>query len=490
MSTVRQITRGDARPTAQPSRRRISSGSLRTIILIAAAGLLTGYQIFDPTKRVIEAIIGLILVLVLWSISGFYAVLFVIISYPFPFAISVGNSDFIFILIIFAISLVRTRGGSFSFRSSKMLDIPVFLIVLSLFLSFYNVDYAGGEFRLNMTATFPILTAVILFYLCISYIDDEERMKKALNAVIISAALVSGFTMLELVFPGKVLIPNWLYSQHRAMLVVKGLRMMGPFHDYELLSEFFALNIPLIFLCLVRSKRLLTKAAYALLLLTSLFLMFSTITRGGVIILSAGFIYMAAISRRDFNFTRLVSYAIVLVLLMVMIDAFMARYTTSGSTFARIFASTFKRGVIPENRYDIWVRGIKLGMETPFVGHGPAWDYSKGIVYRLIPHNIFMYVFDLTGLFGLAAFVFFLYRLLRMSVVSIGASLVSSPFPHALMKTLHVCLLMFVLDQLKVEYLRNNIYTYFIWLLFGLMAATYNILERGASRGAPAPAPR
>jgi O-antigen ligase len=315
-------------------------------------------------------------------------------------------------------------------------------------------------------------------------------MKKALTAVVISAAFVSLFTLFELLFPGRVLVPNWLYTHHRAVLIVKGLRMGGPFLDYELLSEFFALNIPLIFLCFVRSKKLSGRVVYALLLFADLFLMFSTITRGGVIILIMGFIYMAFISRRDLNFIRLVAFTAILVFLMASIDAFIARYTTSGSTFARLFASTFKRGVIPENRYAIWSRGISMGLETPFLGHGPAWDYIRGVTIRLIPHNIFMYLFDLTGLFGLSAFIFFLYRLVKMSVGSIGASLASSPFPQALLKMLHVCLVMFILDQMKVEYLRNNIYTYFVWLLFGLIAATHSIIQQNAREQAfPAPSP-
>jgi hypothetical protein len=476
--------------TKRIARRQPSLASLGVIVFIAAAGLLAGYQIFKPTKRVIEVIVGFILIFISWNVSGFYALLLIIIAYPFPFAVSLGNSDFIFILIIFIISLVRTRAGLFKFRSTKMLNMPITLMVLSYFFSFYNVDYTGGEFRSNLLATFPFLTAVMFFYLCLSYIDSEERMKKALNAVVISAALVSLFTLFELLLPGRVLVPNWLYTQHKVTLIVKGLRMMGPFRDYELLSEFFALNIPLIFLCFVRSKRLLGRVAYALFLFADLFLMFSTITRGGVIILMIGFIYMAFISRRDLNFIRLTAITAILVFLMVFIDAFIARYTTSGSLFARLFAMTFKSGIVPENRYAAWSLGLSKGLETPFVGHGPAWDYTKGVELRLIPHSIFMYLFDLLGLFGLSAFIFFLYRLVKMSVGSIGASLVSSPFPQALMKVLHVCLVMFIIDQIKVEYLRNNIYTYFVWLLFGLMAATHNIIQKNAREEVlPAPSP-
>ncbi len=52
-----------------------------------------------------------------------------------------------------------------------------------------------------------------------------------------------------------------------------------------------------------------------------------------------------------------------------------------------------------------------------------------------------------------------------MSAASLRSSLVHAPFPEALLKVLHVCLIMFLVDQIKIEYLRNNIYIYFIWLI-------------------------
>jgi hypothetical protein len=56
------------------------------------------------------------------------------------------------------------------------------------------------------------------------------------------------------------------------------------------------------------------------------------------------------------------------------------------------------------------------------------------------------------------------------------------------MKVLHVCLVMFLIDQLKIEFIRNNVYVYSIWLFFGLIAATRNvILKQEAEQTLPAP---
>jgi len=45
------------------------------------------------------------------------------------------------------------------------------------------------------------------------------------------------------------------------------------------------------------------------------------------------------------------------------------------------------------------------------------------------------------------------------------------------MKVLHVCFVMFVIDQIKIEYLRNDKYVFFVWIFFGLIVATYNVIR-------------
>jgi hypothetical protein len=55
---------------------------------------------------------------------------------------------------------------------------------------------------------------------------------------------------------------------------------------------------------------------------------------------------------------------------------------------------------------------------------------------------------------------------------------VNSPFPEAFMKILHVIIVIFLFDQIKIEYLRNATYTLFIWSLFGVILATYNIIKK------------
>jgi hypothetical protein len=166
-------------------------------------------------------------------------------------------------------------------------------------------------------------------------------------------------------------------------------------------------------------------------------------------------------------------------LMIFLIDTFVSQYTASGSLFDRLFVTTFERGIIPTNRIAPWFGAIERGMEHPIIGNGPGWDFSAGLSKGLWPHNLYLFIFNITGITGLAAFLFFLFRVGRATLPGLHSSLVNSPFPEALMKVLHVCFVMFVIDQIKIEYLRNDKYVFFVWIFFGLIIATYNVIQKG-----------
>jgi hypothetical protein len=355
----------------------------------------------------------------------------------------------------------------------------------SYLASFYNLDYGAGFFKPAVISFSNLFAAILFFYLLVNILDNEEKLKKAAFAVNLSIVLVIAFSVFELLFPGKVIVPNWLYTQHKSALIMKGLRMGGPFRDYELLAEFLALCAPLIFLLAVRSKRLITRTLYGALLIADIFMMFTTITRGAFISLGVGFAYLLFTCRRDLNFVRFVVIVGSFVFFMFALEMLVAEYTVSGSLFDRLGKVTFEEGMVPTARYLGWKQGIIRGMWHPFFGNGLELDWAKNVEQRVYPHNGYLFLFTLTGFFGLLSYLFFLYRLIRTSLLGYKSSLVSSPFSHAFMKILHVWLIMFMIDQIKIEYLRNDIYVYYVWLFFGLIAATGNVIRRTNEQLAP-----
>ena len=460
---------------------------IKPLAAVIGVGIFVGTQIVSPTKRVLEAIAALVVVFVLWNFSTLGALWFLVVMYPFPFAISLGNSNFVFVLIIFLIHMIRVSSGTERFKLDRRVAAPV---LGAYILSFYNVFGVAPPViqRSALLNTGNFLAAALFFFMIISFVDNEIALRRTLNFIVLCATLVIIFTFLEMLFPGRTLIPNWLYTRHRTQLIMQGIRMGGPFHDFELVAEFFAMNTLIILLLAIRAKRMLIRSVYTVLLVVNLTMMLATITRGAFISLFIGLAYLTILSRRDMNIVRFVAAAAAFSLLIVILETVVAQYTTSGSLFERLFQTTFERGIVPENRVGPWFGAIERGMKHPFIGNGPGWDFSSGLEKGLWPHNLYLFYFNITGFFGLAVFLFLLWRLFKMTTPAIGSSIVTAPFPVAFLKILHVCFVMFVIDQLKIEYLRNEKYVFFIWLIFAMIVATSNVVrkqERERNRSAP-----
>jgi O-antigen ligase len=319
----------------------------------------------------------------------------------------------------------------------------------------------------------------------VNLVDSEEKLRRTIGVLIVSLALVTFFSFIELLFPGKVILPNLIYSIHKVSLVMKNVRVMGPFRDYELLAQFFAVNVPILILMIVRSRRLLVRIMYVLLLVSVLFMQFATITRGAFISLMIGIVYMAWICRNDLNIVKLTGLVAAFVGMLVLINMIMSRYTVSGSLFARLIGTTIKSGFIPDTRVISWTGAVNRWLLHPFIGNGPGWDFTYNIEGRLWPHNSYLYYLNIIGIFGTAAFMFLLYRLVRASMKEVRRPLVASPFPRALMKVLHVSLVIFIIDMIKVDYQRNEMYMCFVWIFFALISASRAVIDGSAAPSRP-----
>jgi len=451
---------------------------IKIILITAGAGFILGTQLYNPNKRAIEAIIGAVVLFLLWQVSTLSALWFVLLIYPFPFAISWGNSNFIFMIIISIMLLVRVTSGEEKFHLDRTILLPVALLIFSYIFSFNNVPLGTILLRLGLVNFGNFLAAAAFTFMLINFIDDEDKLRKAINILLITGVLVIIFCVLELLFPGQVLVPGWLRTRHKMELVMKGIRIMGPFADYELNAEFFTLNSFIVFFMLIRSKRLLTRSLLLLLLMIDLVMMFAAVTRGAFFSLIAGVVYLVFISRKDLTIAKFFYMIIAFVVLLVVLEGFVAEYTASGSLFERVVNTTFEKGFVPDTRAGIWEQAIERGMKHPIFGNGPGWDFRSGLSKGFWPHNLYLFYFNSLGLVGLTAFLFLMYRIVKTTIPGIKSSLVNSPFPEAFMKILHVMIIIFLLDQLKIEYLRNHIYTFFIWTLFALVIITRNVIEK------------
>ncbi|MCK4351369.1 MAG: hypothetical protein KAX13_10940, partial [Candidatus Krumholzibacteria bacterium] len=152
---------------------------LKTLALIIIVGVVLGTQIYNPNKRTIEAIAGIILLLILWRFSTIAAVWMLLITYPFPFATSWGTSNEIFMLMITVIVLLRISAGEFKLTIDHKIRLPLILIAISYLISFKNVP--PDIMHLSLVYTFNFVSAATFMILIINFIDNEEKLRKTIN---------------------------------------------------------------------------------------------------------------------------------------------------------------------------------------------------------------------------------------------------------------------------------------------------------------------
>jgi hypothetical protein len=450
------------------------------VVYVAVLGVLVGWQIYNPSKRFIEAVVGLVLVGVVWNFPSIQPLWLILIIYPFPFGFSMGNSTFIFTIVVFIVYLVHVSTGKYRFHGDKLLNLPIGIMVLATIISFYNQSGSPDIFRYAVRYTVNLFVILLYYYMLVNLVDTEKNLRRTMAFFMISTFLVTFFSLLELLFPGRVILPNVIYSVYKNVLVMKDIRVKGPFHDYELLAEFFAINVPILILMVMRSRRLLIRSMYLALLIFVLFMQFSTITRGAFISLTIGLAYMMWICRKDLNIVSFTGLVAAFAGALVAIDAIMSRYTVSGSLFARLLGTTLTHGFIPDTRVEAWTGAVNRWLLHPFIGNGPGWDFSHGLETQFWPHSAYLHFLNDFGIFGTAGVLLLLYRLFRTSFKEVRHSLVTSPFPTALMKTLNVTLVILVIDMIKIDFQRNPNYQYFIWVIFALISASRKIIDRSA----------
>ncbi|GAG02902.1 unnamed protein product [marine sediment metagenome] len=122
-----------------------------------------------------------------------------------------------------------------------------------------------------------------------------------------------------------------------------------------------------------------------------------------------------------------------------------------------------------------WKQGWERSLEHPWIGHGPHYDISYTVTKMYSPHNSYLYYFYTIGAIGIAIYFWLLITLLRMSVKYMGPRIGVSTFATDLLAVIHIQLVVFIADAIKINFQRNTMYFLLIWLMFGMCAACYKI---------------
>jgi O-antigen ligase len=458
-------------------------GIVSRFIAVVALGVVIGMQYMAPDKRMLGVAAAAVIFGVAWRLDMVTGLGVLLMALPYPRGTVFGNTNFALVLLLLLIWLVRVSQRVNPAPRPTPVDGPIAGLVLAYAISFYNVgDAVSLNFALQNTELF--LVCLLLFYMLVSNIRTQADLERVQMFQVVSLTTIVLLAIYELNHPGTVLIPGWIDFRGTtgSEFNTRNVRVGGPFFDFELLSEFSAMSAVLVLFLAVRARSTNRRAALSVLLLLDVFVLFATVTRGAIIALSIGVLYLLFRMRRRLRVVPLAVSAAAILSLAFGMNFYVAHFTRSGDVVARLNETSFV-GLVPESRVGAWRDGWERFLEHPFIGHGPYYSSLTGTHTWFWPHCLYLYIANLVGLFGLGFFLALLGRMLWISSRS-SDDLRDPDYAKAFLLVAHLQLVIFVIDQIKIEYLRNSTYQFEIWVMFAVLVATYRLAHPETARGA------
>jgi hypothetical protein len=222
--------------------------------------------------------------------------------------------------------------------------------------------------------------------------------------------------------------------------------------------------------------------------------LFTTVTRGAIFALGAGILYLLWMVRRRLRFVPFTIGAVAAFTGVAWMNYAVANFTRSGDMFARLFQTRLVGGWMPDDRADAWQNALGRALVYPLLGSGPSYREIPGWK-PLWPHNGYLYYANIIGFTGLFFFVWMLVRYFMITRPRVD-DLRHSDYAQAFLLVCRAQILIFAVDEFKIEYLRNPIYIFPVWAIFAVWTATALIARRTAAPAvvdarpaAPSPAP-
>ena len=463
---------------------------LGPVLLTIAVGIVLGLQFSTPDKRMIAVIAALLLFGLVWRLDMVAGLGVLAITLPFPRVMVFGSTNLAFVALIAVLWLLRVSVGQSVRPRRSPLDAPVLALFVAYVISFYNVTTAANLAR-ALPPFYLHTAAILMFFVIANNLHDERGFRRFLDFQVVSVLLVCLLAVWELNHPGQYFIPGWIGFQtsSRSEIVLHNIRVGSSFYDYELLSEYAALNTLLVMFLFLRAETMIRRVAYGILLPLLLLVLFATITRGAIVSLSAGVVYLVWVVRRRISFVTLVIIGVSLLAGFRGMDYYVATFTRSGSVIARFAAQNEFVGFMPAARATLWQGALKRSFQHPFIGHGPYYSITSGTSSYFWPHNLYLFIANNVGFIGLGIFLWLLLTLLWMSRPRTD-DLRHGDFMHSYMIIARTQMVVFMIDETKIEFMRNGNYEFQVWMMFALITAAYKITHRPAQALVPAGGPQ
>ncbi len=447
-----------------------------------ASSYILSKQVVRPQHRMIKAVLLLVVIGALLKFEMIYTIYFFIVMFPFPSGLVLTSTNIILMTLITLMWIIRSRATGQKLFERTSVDRWIALFLLAYVLSLFNVETNVGISE-GVKLIWRQLTAISFFYLIVMFVDTEKTFTATTKVVAISGGFVAFTGLMELFFPGLVLIPGWIEFQSRLGegtlgYRIEGIRVGGAVGSHSILSDYSSFSLLLMVIHFIRSRNIIEKLFWAGVGVMTFAVLLSTANRGAVVSVAFGFAYSLFVFRHYMTLFRYVMIIAAVVLVFGVTQTALDQFTLAASATDRILGTQFE-GMVPDSRVGIWEEVFKACFDHVFIGHGPYYQTGKGLVRTFWPHNGYLFYFYTLGLLGLGAFIGIAYKLFRISM-RYSHPLARETFLGVGMGAIHVILAMFLVGQFRTDHQRHTdfVYIYIVWMIFGLTVAAGKILDR------------
>jgi O-antigen ligase len=451
------------------------TGQIVPAVLVIALGILLGYQYVQPDKRVLAVMAAVVVAGVAWRLDFITSIGLMIFLLPYPKGTVFGTTNIALTLLIAIVWLVNSSVGRAPAPRRSPVDMPLLGLVIVYTCSFYNITEPEA-FGIALRNFEIFLASVICFYVIIANVNTSRALEKLHYFQILCALSVFLLGIYELTHVGTTLAGGVISfggstgTGAGEDFARRNVRIGSVFGDYELLSEFCVLTILLAIFLWARATNVVRRTLLAGFILLSLFVLFATVTRGAVVSLIVGLLTMVWTTRRRVHFVPLVVGVSTFVALFAGMNYFVSHFTSSGDMFARLSQTHFEGGV-PDSRVAAWGPALQRALMHPWIGHGPYYALTPtlGLFW---PHNVYLFYASTVGFVGLGFFLLILLGFARITAPTVD-SLRHHDYARACQILIQAQFVAFVVNEFKIDYLRNPIYTPVVWAMFSMWVATY-----------------
>ena len=432
--------------------------------------------------------LGIIIFFSIYLLPQKVAVTALILLIPFQFIESSFGSLNTALTYIAAIALIL---------NNKLTRLPIIKVVLVVFFSYLLTLSQVSPFKLPQQLIYmvSIISNFLLFYIIYNFVIQIEDHKYFFNVIV----LLNIFTIIYVLFQLSI-----GFESHSFLgigeLTIKGSKEMvtygtdmverrlrgGPFHAIGMNAEYLVLQILIISYLFIYENRNTKKILFLSLIIVNFIILISTGNRGGFFSFIVGALLIFYFFRNELGVKKIIGSILIFGCIFTIVSIGVIIYTPYDSIFQRIKKTEIEEG-IPDTRKNVWTIAYEGFKEKPILGWGPRLNHiylyefkEKNANVRKIdyseipsPHSLYLYLLYTLGVFGLMAYIIFFGNIFLKFYSS--RNLRNNNYLTGLPKLGLIILIVFLLDQIKLEFLRHNLHDYqhYVFMIFaGLLALT------------------